>query len=421
MFTVDLRLDQAPGVWINAAGTVPLGLFQRDLPGAPHRPRRHVEPDRPRPARGLTDVVRNVSGQMQLDVKAVGTSRDPHFQGAVDVTDAGFLVTATGSRYTHGRAALKLASDRVAIDSLHLEDSGGHPLDVHGSLGTHELTVGDLQVDGTARHFEVVHNEFGHVDVDATLQLRGKFESPRVGGEITINTGDLKVDEILDRLLFRPYSTEQVALTPADVVDAVKALNPWDRLTLDITLHVPNNLKLTGENVQVSPGTPIGLGNINLRVGGDLSLYKDPGQPLSVTGSLDSMSGTYTFPGTPLRRRRSELHQLPRRSESGVVRHRYARHLQRRDARGHHGPADQPRAAAVEHAAARCVRHSLADRVQHLDEPSSPVRSRPSSRFVPPRSPPAFWRRRSSRRCSGRSASTRSRSSRPATTAPGPN
>jgi autotransporter translocation and assembly factor TamB len=60
---------------------------------------------------------------------------------------------------------------------------------------------------------------------------------------------------------------------------------------------VPNNLKLTGENVQVSPGTPIGLGDINLRVGGDLSLYKDPGQPLSVTGSLDSISGTYGFQG----------------------------------------------------------------------------------------------------------------------------
>jgi translocation and assembly module TamB len=45
----------------------------------------------------------------------------------------------------------------------------------------------------------------------------------------------------------------------------------------------------------VSPGTPIGLGDINLRVAGDLYLYKDPGQPVSVTGSFDSVSGTYAF------------------------------------------------------------------------------------------------------------------------------
>jgi translocation and assembly module TamB len=47
----------------------------------------------------------------------------------------------------------------------------------------------------------------------------------------------------------------------------------------------------------VSPGTPIGLGDVNLRVGGDLYLYKDPSQPLSITGSLDRMSGTYRFQG----------------------------------------------------------------------------------------------------------------------------
>jgi autotransporter translocation and assembly factor TamB len=49
--------------------------------------------------------------------------------------------------------------------------------------------------------------------------------------------------------------------------------------------------------VQVSPGTPIGLGQINLRLLGDLYLYKDPGQEISLTGSFDSISGTYSFQG----------------------------------------------------------------------------------------------------------------------------
>src|SRR6185295_18796435 len=62
-------------------------------------------------------------------------------------------------------------------------------------------------------------------------------------------------------------------------------------------LHVPNTLRLTGRDVQISSGTPIGLGDINLRMLGDLYLYKDPGQPLSVTGSFDRVTGTYTFQG----------------------------------------------------------------------------------------------------------------------------
>src|SRR5262249_1915087 len=71
--------------------------------------------------------------------------------------------------------------------------------------------------------------------------------------------------------------------------------NPWDRLGLDLSLHVPGTLRLQGDNVQVSPGTPIGLGDINLRATGDLYLYKDPGAQVFVTGSFDSISGTYVF------------------------------------------------------------------------------------------------------------------------------
>ncbi|PYR58655.1 MAG: hypothetical protein DMF91_16700 [Acidobacteria bacterium] len=296
MFDVNLRLDQAPGVWLTAAGTVPLGLVyaNRELPDRPLDLAVASSPISLTLLEGLTDVVRNVSGEMRLDVKVVGTSRDPHFEGSVDLANAAFAVTSSGSRYKNGRAALRLATDRVSIETLHVEDSSGHPLDVHGSLGTHELTVGDLEIDATAQRFEVLHNEFGHLNVDATLRLRGRFEAPQVGGDITINNGDLKADEILDRLLFQPYATVPVSIGE---VDAVAALNPWNRLSLNVALHVPENLRLTGENLQVSPGTPIGLGDINLRVGGDLYLYKEPGQPLSVTGSFDSISGTYGFQG----------------------------------------------------------------------------------------------------------------------------
>ena len=79
---------------------------------------------------------------------------------------------------------------------------------------------------------------------------------------------------------------------------------------------MPNTLRLIGDNVQLSPGTPIGLGNINLRVAGDLYLYKDPGQPLYVTGSFDSVSGTYAFQGRRFDVDPDERDRLPRRSQS---------------------------------------------------------------------------------------------------------
>jgi len=294
IFDVDARLDQSPGVWLTAAGTAPLGLINRDLPEQPIDLTIKSSTISLGLLEGLTDVVRKVTGEVRLDVKAIGTSRDPHFSGTIDVTSAGFLVTSTGSTYRNIRAQLGLARERIAVETLHVEDADGHPLDVHGSLGTHELSVGDLQIEATARRFEVMRNELGHLAVDASLQLGGRFEAPKVTGDMTISSGSLRVDEILARTVFQPYATQE---TPIAEIDPIAALNPWDRLALDIALHSPATLRLIGDNVQVSPGTPIGLGDINLRVTGDLFFYKDPAQPLYVTGSFDSISGTYAFQG----------------------------------------------------------------------------------------------------------------------------
>jgi len=294
MLSVDLRLDQGPGTWVTANGTVPLALFKRDLPEQPIQVAIRSSTINLGLVEGVTDVIHNVTGSIQLNVDAIGTSSDPHFAGTVDVANAGFTVNATGSRYKNARARFTLSRDRVTVESLHVEDSSGRAVEVHGSLGTHELRVGNVEINITARHFEVLRNELGKVDIDANLQVRGRFETPRIIGDLSIGDSDIKVDEILERALFQPYSTQATAISE---VDAVAALNPWERLGLDVSVHVPDTLRLTGTNVQISPGTPIGLGDINLRVAGDLYLYKDPAQRLYVTGSFDSVSGTYAFQG----------------------------------------------------------------------------------------------------------------------------
>jgi hypothetical protein len=293
MFAIDVRLDQGPGTWVTAVGTVPLALFDRSLAEQPINVAIKSSTINLGLVEGVTGVIRDVSGSIEVNVDAIGTSADPHFSGEIDIGAAAFTVAATGSRYRNVRAALRLSRDRVTVESLHVEDNGGRALEVRGSLGTHELNVGDVEIDVIARGFEVIRNQLGRVDIDANLSVRGRFEMPRLTGEITIRPSDVKVDEILERTLFQPYATVATTID----VDAVLALNPWDRLGLDIAVHVPDTLRLTGTNVQISPGTPLGLGDINLRVAGDLYLYKDPAQPLYVTGSFDSVSGTFSFQG----------------------------------------------------------------------------------------------------------------------------
>jgi hypothetical protein len=293
---LDLRLDQAPGVWLTASGIVPLALVDETRPDGPLDVTLSSSSVGLGVIEALTGAVREVSGTMRLNVRAIGTARDPRFTGTVGIQGAAFLVAATGVRYRNGTAAFQLAPDRVTVETLRLEDTRGRALTLVGSLGTRELRVGELAIDARARGLTVLANEFGNMEVDADLRLRGRADSPRVMGTVTVAGGELDVDAILDRTLFRPYSTEATAAAPADL-DPFAALKPWERLGLDFELHVPNTLRMTGDNVQVSPGTPLGLGSFNLRVLGDLYFYKDPAQPLYVNGSFDSVSGSYAFQG----------------------------------------------------------------------------------------------------------------------------
>jgi autotransporter translocation and assembly factor TamB len=122
--------------------------------------------------------------------------------------------------------------------------------------------------------------------------VRGTVDRPILSGEISVHDGSLKVDEIMDYVFAKPYAMKTEA---GPTLDVLAALSPWDRLGLDVHLHIPNTFRLTGGDVQVSPGMSIGLGDINLRAGGDVSLRKAAGEPVAPYGSLDSINGTVTF------------------------------------------------------------------------------------------------------------------------------
>ena len=145
-------------------------------------------------------MVDNVTGTMLLDFNVIGTSLDPHFAGRVNIENArvprgevreplqewpgglpaGCRSRGGGSVSSRGRARAS-ARDHQAASALT------------------RLKVGDLEINVNARSFQVLRNEFGTMEVDVRLELRGIADSPIVEGKLTVTAGELKVDEILDR------------------------------------------------------------------------------------------------------------------------------------------------------------------------------------------------------------------------------
>ena len=294
MLDVDVRLDQAPNVWLTFTGSLPPTLFSATAPERPVDLKVESSDISLGLLEGLTTQVSAVTGQLRTSLQVVGTSRNPILSGPIELTGVGFQVSSTGARYRNGSASLLLSRDLIDVKAFHLEDRNGSVLSVTGALGTEELRVGEFQIDIVARKFEVLRNELGTVQVDANLGLRGDLDAPRLFGDVAIVGGQINTDDILSRALNQPYATQPIANTSDDTIAAI---NPWNRLSLDVVVHSQNALRMIGDNITVSPSAPVGLGSFDLRASGDIYLYKEPQETLSITGSLDSISGSYSFQG----------------------------------------------------------------------------------------------------------------------------
>ena len=65
---------------------------------------------------------------------------------------------------------------------------------------------------------------------------------------------------------------------------------------MDVHLTVPNDLVVKGSDLRV-PDAPIGLGALTLTMGGDLWVSKTPWDRPRLTGSVNTVRGTYDFQG----------------------------------------------------------------------------------------------------------------------------
>jgi translocation and assembly module TamB len=68
-------------------------------------------------------------------------------------------------------------------------------------------------------------------------------------------------------------------------------------VTLDVALRVPDNLVVKGNDLNPSGTSPVSLGSVNVTLGGDLRVSKQPGTPVRVVGTVNTVRGTYDFQG----------------------------------------------------------------------------------------------------------------------------
>ena len=301
---VDVRLEQTTAAVLTAVGTIP-------VPNGPGSTTRTEEFDLAVKSTPIdialfqpaTTQLTKLAGQFSADVRVSGTLESPQFNGLVETTNGGFSVVATGVTYTNAIARVLFEGDRMLVDRFELSDDDLDRLVAIGELGIERRSIGQMNLQISTSQFKVLDNQFGDMQIDSDVRVTGEVANPTVTGEIVTRPARLEVDQILEQLSRNPYSTEATVATVGEAADgAVAAANDnpqvgiYDTATIDVRLRLPDDLLLRGRDMHAS-FSRVGLGDMNITVGGELQIRKAPaGQP-DVIGTVTVVRGFYDFQG----------------------------------------------------------------------------------------------------------------------------
>jgi autotransporter translocation and assembly factor TamB len=324
---VDARLQQNASQWLTAKGHLPTALFSAGAPGAApsNEPVDFTVDSSPIDLgiiQGFTNQVSKVTGTLEAHLKVAGTASEPLPSGAITVQNGAMKVDQSGVSYAHIAGQVNFQPDRVHIDQITVLDDNNNALSVTGDLAVQKGQLGDVHVYVNADDFKLLKNKMGDVHAGAELEIAGNLTAPSIIGDINVNQGRLDLDEVIAAAGMSPYSTEetqyqtgqnttkptedtqattgplaaQEAAHAAQNADAAPKPSPFDALTMDVGLSMPNDFIAKANNLQ-SPGSPIGLGALNVTLGGDLHASKKPGDVVRVRGTVSTVRGYYDFQG----------------------------------------------------------------------------------------------------------------------------
>jgi TamB, inner membrane protein subunit of TAM complex/AsmA family len=312
--TIDSKLQQNADQWITAKGYLPAGLFTTKRTEQGESPQTgHVEPATPDDRvdltvdssplglgiiQGFTDEITNVQGTVEAHLHVTGSAQDPHPSGAITLADGAMTVPSTGVAYSHMSGRVDLQEDRVHIEQITVLDNHDSALSVTGDLAVHAGDVGKFQLYVNADDFKVIDNKLGNLRVQGALELGGELRSPEIRGDFGVSTGRLDLDEILAKIP-SAYSTEAIAdpnAATAPPAEQPQKRSTFDALKMNVRITVPDDLIVNSSGIEV-PGALIDLGALNVTLGGDLTAIKEASGTVRLTGSVNTVRGTYQFQG----------------------------------------------------------------------------------------------------------------------------
>ncbi|MGE5835114.1 MAG: translocation/assembly module TamB domain-containing protein [Acidobacteriota bacterium] len=246
----------------------------------------------------LSSHIDMITGVGRFDLQVFGAAGAPRLEGLVGVQQGSFRVAPTGVIYSGVEAAMALEGERVIVQQFRVQDDDGHTGSVTGSLKVAALgRPSDFNLSVQAHEIHVLHNRFGEISLSPDLRVMGDLSSPLVTGTVKVDRGRVELGDLLDRFSATGYTRVETDVG-RQVEKEIDTAAPTTGASYSVTLDLPENIVLRGRDLRATRGS-IGLGDVNVTLGGALTIAKDTSGPTTLLGRLAVVRGQYSFQGRP--------------------------------------------------------------------------------------------------------------------------
>ena len=239
----------------------------------------------------LIGVVSDLSGSMQLDVRAEGTWEEPSYSGFIDVAGGAMTVPSMGARYTGLDARLTLQQNVMRIARLQVHGGDG-VMNMTGTVTFDSAFSGRPQLADTLRFtrfaaFDI--EEFGAFTGSGELYLHGPLLGATLTGNARVDEGHLEFADLVQKRIISLDDPEFRALVDSSLARTTD-LRPAPHQVFFDSLRISNLL------ISMGPDVWLRSSEANIQLDGEFVINRTIEDQLPryrMDGTLRAVRGTY--------------------------------------------------------------------------------------------------------------------------------
>jgi len=233
------------------------------------------------PIAKLNEEIKDIHGIAVIDLRASGSIKNPNANGQIRFQDVSLRIHSLGNEIKVTNGLIEMQGQKGLIRNLEIETDGGR-----GNLeGNIDLSKLSYNIRGKMDNLQIQPRGIT-ARLYGNIEIKGSNGKTNITGNVKVRRGRIKIPDlptkgIIEEIKFVDKEEEEEEFT----IETTKETDYFkDNVAMGLKVSIPSNTWVRGRGA-------------NIEIKGKVGVNKKYGEPIIITGNIDTVRGTYDFLG----------------------------------------------------------------------------------------------------------------------------